>query len=206
MVKNNTKDFGEHAVACLRDYLQCKNLKWSQLSGATVAPLLQEVFDTFTGQPELRFAADTPLPLAQPGATRRTRKDPTERNPLFDRLAILTGSKDLSELTKSERRTIGVALSEIKAATPDVTADEIERRVLCYKRNHRDWALTCGAMAKHWSEFSVSPETKNQKRDPYKTPQDWQTLFRSCFPDVEPPTEWSDLSIPLRTDILNKLP
>lgn len=206
MVKNNIQDFGQRVVNRIREHITQKSTSWSKLTGDIVAAIVQSEFDSFTGQPELRFAADAPLPVAQLGATRRARKDPTERNPLFDRLAILTGSKDLDQLTRSERRTIGVALAEIKAATPDVTSDEIERRVLCYKRNHRDWSLTCGAMAKHWSEFSVSPETKSQKRDPYKTPQDWQTLFRSCFPDVDPPAEWSDLSIPLRTDILNKLP
>jgi hypothetical protein len=204
MVRDNSKDYGKSAVKAIREYLQRNQTTWPKLNGECVALILQEHYESFiSAQPELPFERQTDS-LPELGATRRTRKESAERDPLFDRLALLTGSADLAQITKSENRTIGVALAEIKKATPDVTADEIERRILCYKRAHRDWQLTPTALAKHWSEFAISPETKAQKLDPYKTPDNWRNRFNATFPGIEPPADWSEISVPLRTDILRK--
>ena len=204
MVENNSQEFGNLVVTKIREHIQQNQITWSKLTGNVVAYIVQGVYDSFTGEPELPFEADPSVSLPELGGTRRPRKEPPERNPLFDRLALLTGCADLAQITKSENRTIGVALAEIKKATPDVTPDEIERRILCYKRAHRDWQLTPTALAKHWSEFAINPETNAQKLDPYKTPENWRYRFNQTFPGIEPPAEWSEISVPLRTDILRK--
>jgi len=204
MVRDNSKDYGASAVKAIREYLQRNQTTWPKLNGECVALILQEHYESFiSAQPELPFErkADT---LPELGGTGRTRKEPTERDPLFDALYLSTTNGSLAEITKRSARAVGVALSEILKVTPNLTPDEIERRALCFKRAHRDWPLTPSSLCKHWSEFAINTETKRQKLDPYKTPDNWQHLFRSTFPEIEPPANWSEISVPLRTDILRK--
>lgn len=205
MVRNNSpQDFGDFAVSILRETIRTQNTSWSKLDGAAVSRILQSAFEQFTHQPELAFEGDASVPLPELGGAGRARKKSAERDPLFDCLVLSSSGGSLAEITKSSARTTGVALAEIRKATPTVTTEEIERRALCYKRAHRDWPLTPSALAKHWSEFAINPETNAQKLDPYKTPADWRARFNQTFPGIEAPAEWSAISVPLRTDILRK--
>lgn len=82
---------------------------------------------------------------------------PKPRNLLFDALAALDGS-DPGGLTKSAARACGVALAEIRAATPEVTPDEIRRRGANYKRQFRDAHITPSALAKWWARCASAPQ------------------------------------------------
>lgn len=204
MVKTNLKDFGECAVDAIRNHLKQNETTWNKLNAVIVSRILQSAFEQFTHQPELAFEGDASVPLPELGGAGRARKKPAERDPLFDCLALSTGCRSLAEITKTQGRSIAVALAEILKVSPSLTCEEIERRVLCYKRLHRDWPLTANSMAKNWSEFAINPETAQQKLDPYKTPADWRSRFNQTFPGIEAPADWQSISVPLRTDILRK--
>jgi hypothetical protein len=206
MSLNNSKEFGKEAVSFIREQLKQRDTTWQKLRGDDVAAMLQSFYEAFTAGPELPFEDENADPFAELGGTSRARKKSPDRNPLFDALALSTGCRSLSEITKTQARAIGVALSEIVRVTPNVTPEEIERRALCYKRAHRDWALTASSLAKNWSEFSIDPETAKQKLDPYKVPPNWQERFMLAFPGIEPPAAWGEISVPLRADILKKTP
>jgi hypothetical protein len=78
-----------------------------------------------------------------------------KRDPLFDVLAEVEGSNPL-EMTQRGGRTIGVALAEIRKATPDVTPDEIRRRASLWPKHFPDAAFTASALAKHWARMGAS--------------------------------------------------
>lgn len=83
--------------------------------------------------------------LEQPAAKSRA------RDPLFDSLAEIEGSNP-QELTRRAARTIGVALAEIRKATPGLTPEEIHRRAAIYPSvMPPDSTLTASALAKHWA-------------------------------------------------------
>jgi hypothetical protein len=205
MVRNNSpQDFGQRVVTRIREHIQTKQTTWAKLRGDDVAAIVQSEFNSFTGEPELPFAPDSSVPLPELGGTGRAGKKPAERDPLFDALYLSTTNGSLAEITKRSGRTTAVALAEIRKVTPDVTPEEIERRALCYKRAHRDWPLTPSSLCKNWSEFSLNPETIKQKLDPYQIPPNWRERFMLTFPGIEAPSEWAEISVPLRTDILRK--
>lgn len=78
---------------------------------------------------------------------------PRARDPLFDALAESEGS-DPREVTRRAARTIGVALAEIRNATPDVTPVEITRRAALWPQHFPDATFTASALAKHWARLS----------------------------------------------------
>lgn len=82
---------------------------------------------------------------------------------LFAVLARATGTEP-GHMTPREARATGVALSEIRRALPDVTADEIARRAAIYRAHFRGAALTANALAKHWSRCARPPS--NGQRPP----------------------------------------
>lgn len=95
------------------------------------------------GQAELLHVEPAPKPKAK-----TTRK----RDPIFDALAVACGH-NLGELTDSGTGSIVKAVSQIRKASPDVTPEEIDRRVENYRRKHPSWGLTAPAIAKHWAEL-----------------------------------------------------
>lgn len=84
------------------------------------------------------------------GDVRESADKPRKRNELVDTLAEIEGSDPL-QLTRSHARSLGVAVAEIKTATPDVSPEEIRRRASVYRRKHPDWELTGPSLAKHWA-------------------------------------------------------
>lgn len=85
------------------------------------------------------------------------------KNELFDGLAEATGSQP-SELVGRAAKACGVAIAEIKKATPDVTPSEIKRRAYNYVTHYKDAALTPLALAKHWSVCRVAKANFNPRK------------------------------------------
>ena len=102
-------------------------------------------------------------------------KEGRPRNPLFDALALGTGTRDLAKLPRMMGKTIGVALADILEVSPDLTPDEMERVISAYKSKHPTWPCTAMAIAKHWAEFAKSDATHAAKTDVYQEPPNWKT-------------------------------
>lgn len=105
------------------------------------------------------------LPPAQPAEVRG-------RNLLFDALARSTDG-EADQLTDSTRRSVGVALAQIRKVSPNVTEIEIERRASNYRAHFRDAAITAMALAKHWGRCDKPPEPKTVPwQRPATTPEE----------------------------------
>lgn len=76
-----------------------------------------------------------------------------ERNPVIDALACIDGSQ-LDQITEPAWAAAGKALSQIKAVTPEISADEIRRRAQNYRTKYRDATISPRALAKHWAALT----------------------------------------------------
>lgn len=92
-----------------------------------------------------------------------------QRDLLFDALAEACGSV-LTEMTKRAKSACGVALAEIRAASPDVTPDEIRRRAANYRAQFKGAALTPSALANHWGSMG-SPGLFHTESSPARIPE-----------------------------------
>ncbi len=117
---------------------------------------------------------------APTGTDSRAPRKPRERNELLDALASCNGS-DPQQVTGSAWGGIAKALAEIKAVSPDVTADEIRNRSTRYRQLHRDWTLTANALAKHWGKLAGH---WTQAVVPADEPHDWLELIRESHPHL----------------------
>lgn len=128
-----------------------------------------------------------------------------ERNLHFDALAVGCGYK-LTEIVNGAGRMIGTALADIQRATPEVTPDEISRRIREYKRRHRDWPCTPKAIASHWAELAPPDELARQL-DPYLEPANWREKAAQMYPGIDfADRPWNDIGITIRADIVRRLP
>ncbi len=84
------------------------------------------------------------------GTGKRTR----ERNPVIEALACVDGSQ-INEITAPAWSAAGKALSQIKAVSPDVTAEEVLRRAENYRAKYRTASISALALAKHWAALSA---------------------------------------------------
>lgn len=89
-------------------------------------------------------------PIQRPPDAEVTPKPPRPRDAAFDALARMTGVDPL-QLTKSGAASIGTALSEIRKVFPNVSPDEIGRRVEAYRKLFPRASCTAFAIAKHWA-------------------------------------------------------
>ena len=78
------------------------------------------------------------------------------RDLIFEALCEATGVEAKS-LTKSGRGSLNVALRDIRAASPDVTPQELKQRAERYQRKFSGAALTATALAKHWASLGKAP-------------------------------------------------
>lgn len=133
-----------------------------------------------------------------------------ERDALFDAFALSCGINP-TEATPPIKRSIAVALADILSVSPDVTPNDFRDRAEAYKKKHKDWPLTCSALAKYWGEFGASAgRTVAAKGDVYQEPPDWQTDMRIPEAmklsnetwDVIAGRNWFDLAVDIRSDIL----
>lgn len=102
---------------------------------------------------------------------------------------------------ESMARTIAIAVTDIRRACPDVTAEEIRLCVCRYRVKHPGWDCTPSSIAKWWSEFPNKKEFK--KPSPYVEPPNWQQLAAIAFPTADfTDRAWGDINIAIRIDIL----
>lgn len=80
---------------------------------------------------------------------------PRERNPIFDALAEMEGGAE--NLTKPTLRKVGVALSHIKKASPEVTPDEIRTRARNLNLHMPHATATATSLASHWARCATPP-------------------------------------------------
>jgi hypothetical protein len=83
-----------------------------------------------------------------------TSKRKRKRNELADALSTCEGGPE--GVTAQTWKKIGKALADIKAATPDVTPEEILRRIANYKTHMQNCACTATAMASHWAKCATA--------------------------------------------------
>jgi hypothetical protein len=135
------------------------------------------------------------------------------RNPLFDALALGTGTRDLSQLTRAAAKAIAVALADIQAVTPDLTVDEINRRAAAYKRRWTDPRnLSAPALAKHWGQFATlegEGKTRAALFDVYQEPKNWreaaEQLDGAEIADLMVERGWMNLGPDIRRAILSEI-
>jgi hypothetical protein len=142
--------------------------------------------------------------------TRKPKGAPRARNPLWDTLATECGMK-LEDITRIPAKAIGVALADILAVSPEVTPDEIRRRVQGYRRQYPSVACTPFALASHWAEFGTAKPGRINPRDIYREPPpEWRQMCIRRWPDALEwgnshdfaNMPWKDVSTTLRPDIL----
>jgi uncharacterized protein YfiM (DUF2279 family) len=83
------------------------------------------------------------------------RKATRQRNPLFDAIAELDGGAD--SLTAAAATRIGYAMQQIKAASPDVTAEEIRKRHQHLRLHFPHATPTSTSLATHWARCAFPP-------------------------------------------------
>lgn len=83
------------------------------------------------------------------GKKEKAEKKPRPRVPLMDALASIEG--DPLQITGPKWGKIAKALADIKAVCPDLTPEEITRRIKNYKENNPTWACTSTAIASNWA-------------------------------------------------------
>lgn len=153
------------------------------------------------------------IAAAVPGKKRKPKGAPRDRNPLFDALALATGTRDLSQMTRMGAKECGVALADILAVTPDLTPEEITRRAQLYIRRWPDPRnLTPMAFAKRWGEFALSSaeaKTRAAKYDVYQEPANWHAAAVAVFGEsvaVQMKEKgWFEFGTDLRAKILDHL-
>ena len=87
---------------------------------------------------------------------------PKPRNELFDALCEIEGT-NVNEIGKSGGR-IAAALRNIKAATPNVTAEDIKLRAKNYRAAWPKATLTANALATHWAKFGTTNHVNTASR------------------------------------------
>ena len=98
------------------------------------------------------------------------------RDLIFEALCEAVGI-DTGALTKSGRGSLNGALRDIRAASPDVTPQEVKRRAERYARKFSGAALTAPALAKHWASLGAAPV------------DDWTKQAVANLNRAEPPPE-----------------
>jgi hypothetical protein len=124
---------------------------------------IQSTLDTRPRTPQELHPADSKTDLhpelKELGSSASTKpqnpKSTRKRDLIHDALAEVEGADPL-ELTRSHAKRIGVAASDIRSATPDVSPEDIRRRADVYRRLHPTWELTAFAIAAHWASL-ISP-------------------------------------------------
>jgi hypothetical protein len=130
------------------------------------------------------------------------------RNELFDALATATGL-NLAQLTRHGAACVSTALADIKEVTPDLTCEEIRRRVARYKQLHPSWTCSALAIDKNWSELGEGDRTRAAKVDVYIEPKSWHLiavgLFGKDTADKMVADGWFKLAVNYRSDILKAI-
>lgn len=111
------------------------------------------------------------------------------RDLLFDAIVLACGC-DLTSMTRNFAKMVATAKRDILEATPDVTPEEVQRRVKAYKAKYQGAACTPMALANHWPEFGQpnGRGTRGSKTDIYtEPPAGWRIIAVKLYPDA---TKW----------------
>lgn len=86
-----------------------------------------------------------------------------ERTPdlVFEALAAAEGAK-LASVTDNERGKLNKALAQIRKVESGVTPERIWEAVQAWNRKYPGTAVTCMAIAGHWSKLTRAPETAEE--------------------------------------------
>lgn len=153
------------------------------------------------------FALERATQQRKPAGAKR------ERNPLYDALAIATGTRNVDQLTRAAAKAVGVALADIQKVTPGLTVTEIQRRAAAYRRRWPDPRnLSAQALAKHWGQFAPTEgeaATDAATRDVYQEPKEWHAaavaLHGKDVADMMKERGWMNIGTDFRTAILAEI-
>jgi hypothetical protein len=106
---------------------------------------------------------------------------------LFNSIAMACGMNPL-ECTSAMKKTIAVALADIRSVTPGLTPDEIAKRARTYKTKHRDWPLTVMSLAKYWGDLGTNDMGRTYAAQVGLEPPNWKETLPKLMPDAEPAT------------------
>lgn len=132
---------------------------------------------------------------------------PRKRNVLLDALVSACGG-DPATTTKPAFRSAANALAEIMTVCPTLTVEEINKRAERYRRDHKDWPLTCPALAKWWSHLGGGPRTKSEANDIYVEPTGWRPVLQNLYQlsnDGIRDKSWLDLGPDTRREVLQRM-
>ena len=111
---------------------------------------------TFTQSGEERSASEQ----KKEKVAKKERK-PRERNPIIDAIAAIDGPLD--QVLPSKWSLYAKIAKEILSVCPEITTEEINKRVARYRAIFPTAAVTSTAIASHWAKLSVA--TKEERRE-----------------------------------------
>ena len=88
-------------------------------------------------------------------------RKPRERNPIIDAIAAIDGPID--QVLPSKWSLYAKIAKEILSVCPEITTEEINKRVARYRAIFPTAAVTSTAIASHWAKLSVA--TKEERRE-----------------------------------------
>lgn len=142
---------------------------------------------------------------------RTARISSRQQTELFNALCLACGINPL-ETTSAMKKTVSVAIADIRTVTPNVTPDEIASRARTYKNKHRDWPLTPMALTKHWGECGYGDVAKTYSAQNSVEPQGWQDVVPDMMEGAEAASisyvisrGWPSLSSSLQSSIRKRL-
>jgi len=127
---------------------------------------------------------------------------------LFNAMALACGLNPL-ECPMAMKKTIAVALADIRTVTPGLTPDEIAKRARTYKQKHRDWPLTAMSLAKWWGDLGSGDMGRTFTAQAAQEPPNWKETLPRLMPEAEPATisyminqlGWNRLSASMQSSI-----
>ena len=142
---------------------------------------------------------------------RTARINSRQQTELFNALCLACGINPL-ETTSAMKKTVAVAIADIRTVTPNVTPDEIAARARTYKNKHRDWPLTPMSLTKHWGECGHGDIAKTYSAQQSVEPQGWQQVVPDMMDGAAPASigylisqGWPSLSSSLQSAIRKRL-
>ena len=132
---------------------------------------------------------------------------PRKRNVLLDALVSACGG-DPATTTKPAFRSAANALAEIMTVCPTLTVEEINRRAERYRRDHKDWPLTCPSLAKWWDTLGGGKRTQSAASDIYLEPGGWRNVLQNMYElsnEGIRDKSWLDLGPDTRREVLQRM-
>ncbi len=117
--------------------------------------------DKIRGEENIEGIPSAGVPEKKPEKNDPPEKKPRERNLHMDALSTCEGGP--VGITPPTWKKIAKALADIRAASPDVTPDEILRRIANYRTHFPECACTATAMSSHWATCATAKPAAKAK-------------------------------------------